>query len=36
VGAQTEELSQGWVVKKVTMSRSARILMEGKVHVPVV
>ncbi|MGF1734800.1 2-methylaconitate cis-trans isomerase PrpF [Photobacterium satsumensis] len=34
VGAQAKEMQQGWMVEKVTMSRSARILMEGFVRVP--
>lgn len=34
VGAQAACTNQQWVVKKVLMSRSARILMEGQVHVP--
>lgn len=34
VGAQAKEMQQGWIVEKVTMSRSARILMEGFVRVP--
>ena len=34
VGAKATEAEQGWVVEKVMMSRSARILMEGFVRVP--
>lgn len=34
VGAQAEQQGGQWVVAKVTMSRSARILMEGAVRVP--
>ncbi|TOH55164.1 2-methylaconitate cis-trans isomerase PrpF [Vibrio parahaemolyticus] len=34
VGAQAKQTEQGWVVQKVIMSRSARILMEGFVRVP--
>lgn len=34
VGAQAECINQQWVVKKVLMSRSARVLMEGWVRVP--
>ncbi|MGR5410997.1 2-methylaconitate cis-trans isomerase PrpF [Vibrio sp. PNB22_8_1] len=34
VGAKAKETDQGWVVEKATMSRSARILMEGFVRVP--
>lgn len=34
VGAEAEEGDAGWVVTKVTMSRSARRLMEGTVWVP--
>ncbi|MCC4264719.1 2-methylaconitate cis-trans isomerase PrpF [Oceanimonas baumannii] len=34
VGASAQHTEQGWVVEKVTMSRSARILMEGVVRVP--
>lgn len=35
VGAETAELDGEWQVKKVSMSRSARVLMEGSVRVPV-
>ena len=35
VGAQLRRDGQRWIVDRVTMSRSARILMEGWVHVPV-
>ena len=34
VGAQAVEVSGNWTVNKVVMSRSARILMEGWVHIP--
>ena len=34
VGATARETSAGWMVEKVSMSRSARILMEGWVRVP--
>ncbi|MGR5452180.1 2-methylaconitate cis-trans isomerase PrpF [Vibrio sp. PNB22_3_1] len=34
VGAKAKETDQGWVAEKATMSRSARILMEGFVRVP--
>ncbi|MDF2152257.1 2-methylaconitate cis-trans isomerase PrpF [Vibrio sp. CAU 1672] len=34
VGAKAKQTSQGWVVEKAIMSRSARILMEGWVRVP--
>jgi 2-methylaconitate isomerase len=34
VGAQAVQEQGQWVVKKAVMSRSARILMEGFVHVP--
>jgi hypothetical protein len=34
VGAEARHTGQGWRVEKVTMSRSARILMEGAVRVP--
>ncbi len=34
VGAQASESQQGWVVEKAVMSRSARVLMEGWVRVP--
>lgn len=34
VGASAQNTEQGWTVEKVTMSRSARILMEGVVRVP--
>ncbi|OIQ26235.1 2-methylaconitate cis-trans isomerase PrpF [uncultured Vibrio sp.] len=34
VGAIAEEKEQGWVVSKATMSRSARVLMEGNVRAP--
>lgn len=34
VGAQAQQVNQQWQVTKVSMSRSARILMEGWVRVP--
>ncbi|RJX72861.1 2-methylaconitate cis-trans isomerase PrpF [Vibrio sinensis] len=34
VGAQAEQTALGWVVTKASMSRSARVLMEGWVRVP--
>ncbi len=34
VSAETVELEGEWIVKKVGMSRSARVLMEGKVRIP--
>jgi 2-methylaconitate isomerase len=34
VGAQAEQVNDAWTVKKVTMSRSARVLMDGKVRIP--
>lgn len=34
VGAQAECSDGNWSVKKVSMSRSARVLMEGKVRIP--
>lgn len=34
VGAQAQMLKGDWTVKKVVMSRSARVLMEGRVCVP--
>ncbi|MGS2718663.1 2-methylaconitate cis-trans isomerase PrpF [Eionea flava] len=34
VGAETKKASTGWTVNSVTMSRSARVLMEGWVHIP--
>ncbi len=34
VGAQAELINDQWVVKKAIMSRSARVLMEGKVLIP--
>ncbi len=34
VGAQAERVDGEWVVKKAIMSRSARVLMSGWVHVP--
>ena len=34
VGAEAENLEGNWTVKKVSMSRSARVLMEGWVRIP--
>ncbi|RLA05513.1 MAG: putative methylaconitate Delta-isomerase PrpF, partial [Gammaproteobacteria bacterium] len=34
VGAQASQIDGQWAVQKVTMSRSARILMEGWIRVP--
>jgi len=34
VGAEASQVGGEWVVKKAIMSRSARVLMEGWVHVP--
>ena len=34
VGAQAQLVDGEWKVTKAIMSRSARILMEGRVHVP--
>lgn len=34
VGAQAQQIKGEWTVKKAIMSRSARVLMEGWVHVP--
>jgi 2-methylaconitate cis-trans-isomerase PrpF len=34
VGAEAELVSGQWTAKKAIMSRSARVLMEGKVRVP--
>jgi probable AcnD-accessory protein PrpF len=34
VGAETEQHNNQWTVKKVMMSRSARVLMEGSVRIP--
>lgn len=34
VGAEAEQNDGNWAVKKVSMSRSARVLMEGKVRIP--
>lgn len=35
VGAQVEQTENNWHVSRVSMSRSARVLMEGKVRVPI-
>ena len=34
VGAEARQENGQWVVRKAIMSRSARVLMEGRVHVP--
>jgi hypothetical protein len=34
VGAEAKLIENNWTVKKVSMSRSARVLMEGKVCIP--
>lgn len=34
VGAEAEQIDGQWVVKKAIMSRSARVLMEGRVRIP--
>jgi len=34
VGAEAAEVNGQWVVRKAVMSRSARVLMSGEVHVP--
>ncbi len=34
VGAEAVQVDGAWVVKKASMSRSARVLMEGRVRVP--
>jgi 2-methylaconitate cis-trans-isomerase PrpF len=34
VGAEARQQDGGWVVARATMSRSARVLMDGTVHVP--
>jgi len=34
VGAKTEQVNGEWTVNKVSMSRSARVLMEGWVRIP--
>jgi probable AcnD-accessory protein PrpF len=34
VGAQAEQINGEWTVKKAMMSRSARVLMQGWVHIP--
>ena len=36
VGAIAEQTSDGWTVRQASMSRSARILMEGAVRVPAI
>lgn len=35
VGAQASQINGGWIVTKASMSRSARVLMEGYVRIPV-
>lgn len=34
VGAQAQQSDNAWIVNKATMSRSARIIMQGKVYIP--
>ena len=34
VGAQAAQTNQQWTVNRVSMSRSARVLMEGWVRIP--
>ena len=34
VGAQAQQIDGEWTVTKAIMSRSARVLMEGRVHIP--
>ncbi|MEC7077806.1 MAG: PrpF domain-containing protein, partial [Pseudomonadota bacterium] len=34
VGAVAEQLANGWTIHQASMSRSARILMDGTVRVP--
>ncbi|MCH9646238.1 MAG: 2-methylaconitate cis-trans isomerase PrpF [Proteobacteria bacterium] len=34
VGAKAAKTEEGWVVNKVVMSRSARVLMKGSVYIP--
>ncbi|MBA59865.1 MAG: 2-methylaconitate cis-trans isomerase PrpF [Gammaproteobacteria bacterium] len=34
VGSETDSTESGWVVRKVSMSRSARVIMDGRVKVP--
>ncbi len=34
VGAQAQQVNRKWQATKAVMSRSARILMEGRVHIP--
>jgi 2-methylaconitate cis-trans-isomerase PrpF len=34
VGAVAAELANGWTIHLASMSRSARIIMEGSVRVP--
>ena len=36
VGAIAEQTSDGWTIRQASMSRSARILMEGAVRVPAI
>jgi probable AcnD-accessory protein PrpF len=36
VGAQAKKVDEQWMVEKVSMSRSARILMEGWVRIPAI
>jgi 2-methylaconitate cis-trans-isomerase PrpF len=34
VGAEAQQIDGNWTVNKVIMSRSARVLMNGWVHIP--
>ena len=34
VGAQTQFVNEQWIVEKAIMSRSARVIMDGYVHIP--
>lgn len=34
VGAQTQFINDQWIVEKAIMSRSARVIMDGYVHIP--
>ena len=35
VGAQTDCIEKEWIAKKAVMSRSARIIMSGMIHIPI-
>ena len=35
VGAEAKKTNDDWEISKVVMSRSARVLMEGQVRIPV-